>query len=488
MPKRFLKLVITCFVLICSLCSSTRVISAEKYNKHLYPVFKFDIEGELVDTLTYQYEEGETFSGVLSIFPGSAASQKIKIYVYKWENNDFVQKSVWTTNVDSSKSYYESRLSFNYDELNGLGTYKFVLISTYYNTYASKYLETSHKVGYFVNYVKKISATGIKLSANRLSMRIGDTNTLSATVLPAGANQKVTWESSDPNIVTVDNNGTVQAAGPGNAKVTATAKNGISAACNVTVLSEEQVNLITEFVTRLYRLCLDREPDTGGLNNWVDQLCTGKRNAAGVINGFFFSTEFKNLKLSNEEFVERCYRVLMDRASDAGGKQNWVSKLEIGVSNSYILKGFVESVEFTKVCDRYGVTRGTITLSEARDKNLGVTQFVGRCYQEVLGRKADTGGLNSWCNFILSSRSMKQGAIQVASDGFFYSKEYLNKNTSNEDYVYTLYRTFLGRDPDFNGYTDWSSKLTNGTDRKEVLKGFANSAEFAKIMESYGIR
>ena len=146
------------------------------------------------------------------------------------------------------------------------------------------------------------------------------------------------------------------------------------------------------------------------------------------------------------------------------------------------------SAEFTKICSQYGVTRGDITVSEARDKNLGITQFVARCYSEVLGRKADTGGLNSWCKFILDSANKKQAAIKVASDGFFNSKEYLNKNTSNDEYVRTLYRTFLGREADQAGYNDWMKKLNSGTDRKTVMMGFANSAEFAKIMASYGIK
>ena len=127
-------------------------------------------------------------------------------------------------------------------------------------------------------------------------------------------------------------------------------------------------------------------------------------------------------------------------------------------------------------------------LSEARDKNLGITKFVSRCYSEVLGRKADTGGLNNWCGKILAAKNQKQEAINTASNGFFHSAEFIKKNTTNEQYVTILYKTFLGREPDTGGFNNWVNKLKSGTSRDTVMMGFANSTEFAKIMESYGIK
>ena len=97
-------------------------------------------------------------------------------------------------------------------------------------------------------------------------------------------------------------------------------------------------------------------------------------------------------------------------------------------------------------------------------------------------------GLNTWCKKILSAANKKQAAIDTASSGFFHSPEFLNKNHTNEKYVTILYRTFLGREPDAGGFNNWVNKLKNGTSRDEVLMGFANSAEFVKIMADYGIK
>ncbi|MBR4445036.1 MAG: DUF4214 domain-containing protein, partial [Solobacterium sp.] len=101
---------------------------------------------------------------------------------------------------------------------------------------------------------------------------------------------------------------------------------------------------------------------------------------------------------------------------------------------------------------------------------------------------AEVGGLNDWCKRILTASNRKQAAIDAASNGFFHSPEYMNKHTNNDQYVRTLYRTFLGREADQGGYNNWMKALNSGTSRDEVMKGFANSAEFAKIMAKYGIQ
>ena len=331
----------------------------------------------------------------------------------------------------------------------------------------------------------------VSLNKSSLTLKPGNTSTLIATVLPTNAGlKKVIWTSSDESVAKVDQNGKITAVAdtgigePATAVITATTYDGdYTAECAVTV--EDPINA---FVRRLYRLCFNRTADKGGFTQWSSGLRSGKNTAAKTVQFFFTSKEYKNLNLSNEDFVEMCYQVMMGRASDTGGKKNWLSKLDAGVSDLYVLKGFVGSKEFAKICKDYGITVGTINLTEARDQNLGITQFVSRCYSEVLGRKADTGGLNTWCNKILTASDKKQAAIDMASNGFFHSTEFKNKNTTNAQYVTILYKTFFGRNPDTGGYNNWMNKLKSGTSRDTVLMGFANSAEFANIMAKYGIK
>ena len=79
-----------------------------------------------------------------------------------------------------------------------------------------------------------INVTGIILSQSSMSLNIGESATLTATVTPSNAtNKTVTWSSSNTSVATV-NNGTVTAKSDGTATITATA-GGKSVNCPVTV-------------------------------------------------------------------------------------------------------------------------------------------------------------------------------------------------------------------------------------------------------------
>lgn len=95
---------------------------------------------------------------------------------------------------------------------------------------------------YFGNIVEfmpeVILATGISLNQSQMSMVLGSNSQLFATVLPdSTTNKAVTWATSDPSIVTVDNNGILTALSVGSATITAMTADGsnLCASCEVTV-------------------------------------------------------------------------------------------------------------------------------------------------------------------------------------------------------------------------------------------------------------
>lgn len=109
--------------------------------------------------------------------------------------------------------------------------------------------------------------------------------------------------------------------------------------------------------------------------------------------------------------------------------------------------------------------------------------FVNRLYSKCLNRHADSEGMIYWKDEL---RSGKQSGAGVAA-GFFFSTEYLNKNTSDDEFIENLYEVMLGRYSDPDGKADWSNRLKNGVSREAVYCGFAMSKEFGDICSSYGI-
>ena len=76
---------------------------------------------------------------------------------------------------------------------------------------------------------------------------VGKTLSLNATVLPDDANKKVTWSSDNEAVATVYQNGTVTGVSAGKATITATAVGGLTAQCNITVVTETDGALTYSF-------------------------------------------------------------------------------------------------------------------------------------------------------------------------------------------------------------------------------------------------
>ena len=92
-------------------------------------------------------------------------------------------------------------------------------------------------------------------------------------------------------------------------------------------------------------------------------------------------------------------------------------------------------------------------------------------------------GVEYWANRI----NMKVASPETVAKSFFLSEEFNNRKLSDEDYVETLYQTFMDRASDAEGKQYWVSNLKNGMSREKALEGFARSTEFSKIMKSFGL-
>lgn len=89
--------------------------------------------------------------------------------------------------------------------------------------------------------VKNVVPTGVKLNTSSVSVKVGKTYTLKATVTPGNATVKtVTWKSSNTKVATVDKNGIVKGIAKGTATITVTADDGNKTAkCKITVKNIE---------------------------------------------------------------------------------------------------------------------------------------------------------------------------------------------------------------------------------------------------------
>jgi hypothetical protein len=109
---------------------------------------------------------------------------------------------------------------------------------------------------------------------------------------------------------------------------------------------------------------------------------------------------------------------------------------------------------------------------------------VTRFYQQCLNRQPDAAGLNAWTNTLLSGA---QTGADVAR-GFILSQEFINRHTTDEQFLTIMYRAFFNREPDAGGYNVWLNSMRGGASRESVLDGFTHSQEFATLCNRYNIR
>ena len=285
---------------------------------------------------------------------------------------------------------------------------------------------------------------------------------------------------------------------------------------------------IKAFIQRCYRIILDREADPSGMQTWYEQLSSGKKAAAEIIDRFVNSPEFSGKNYSHSDSVEILYKAMLGRGSDAAGKANWVSKLAIGQPFAVVINGFCVSKEFTGICESYGIKPGSVNVqlsgmaeeevlsllaykakapitrkseanpnrveiinpSDTIDMNIGTAvqavyvneekakEFISRCYQCILSREASAAELDNWIGQMTNGTKTPD---QIAR-GFLFSNEFKGKNVGNEDLVKILYKVYMNRDADPEGLATWTEKLDNGTSLNDLLNTFSKTSEFKKVV------
>lgn len=125
--------------------------------------------------------------------------------------------------------------------------------------------------------------------------------------------------------------------------------------------------------------------------------------------------------------------------------------------------------------DRYGNRNNAFSYT--------ADQYVRGFYQGALNRQPNSTELQNWLTTLQSAYAQGQSAflaaVQSLGESLFSSQEYANRNRSDHDYVYDLYKAYLLRDPDSGGWAFWESQVP-GSGRAAIRGGFAGSIEFSR--------
>ena len=154
------------------------------------------------------------------------------LYRMSTNNNPYLKTITIPSSVtdisDNAVGYLRDGWYFNwnYNKVSGF------TIKGYKGTAAERYARNND-----FNFVQlQVVPTSVALNKTTLTLDIGRTSNLRATVYPSNAaNKKCTWRSSNTSVATVDSNGKVTAKKAGTATITVKTSNGKTATCKVTV-------------------------------------------------------------------------------------------------------------------------------------------------------------------------------------------------------------------------------------------------------------
>jgi acylphosphatase len=253
------------------------------------------------------------------------------------------------------------------------------------------------------------------------------------------------------------------------------------------VTPEEKVE---DFITRCYRLILGRAPDAEGMKNWTDILLNRKAPASSIVRDFLLSREYREKNRSNAETVELLYQLMLNRKSDAEGKQFWLGLLDAGKDLTVIINGFFGSKEFIPFYLKYNITNDVIPADGGGEKParqpvdvVKTKALVARFYRELLGREAEKSGFEEWMDELVTGKLTGAGLI----NGFMISEEFAALRLSPSQVIDRLYRAMLNREADADGKQHWLALLEAGNPIGVVINGFCDSEEFRAICMDCGI-
>lgn len=170
------------------------------------------------------------YLGTVTLAPGERKTIWVPDNVYSIASNGYLPSCNWT----------QSSNSFDYFKIVSRNTWSCTIegitpnsnnlsLTFKGNSTIGSNVEMWIFTGYYLIEVKSsyVPVTDVSLNIKTVSMKVGDTKQLSATISPSNAtNKMLTWKSSRPNVVSVNSNGLVTANTSGTVMIDCIASDG----------------------------------------------------------------------------------------------------------------------------------------------------------------------------------------------------------------------------------------------------------------------
>jgi YD repeat-containing protein len=155
----------------------------------------------------------------------------------------------------------------------------------------------------------------------------------------------------------------------------------------------------------------------------------------------------------------------------------------VGPTHAYASTGtYTVTLTVTDNQGAQGYTSTSVTISTSSSD-----QYAVNFLQQGLGRSPSQDESNYWTDIMRSAYAQGQSSMLLAMTEFgmtvFESAEYVGRGRSDHDYVYDLYKTYLRREPDDDGWNWWTVQASpQHMGRAQVRNAFESAGEYQNIV------
>lgn len=256
--------------------------------------------------------------------------------------------------------------------------------------------------------------------------------------------------------------------------------------CLVSAVSFAQTkeDYLDKFVGNIYGIIFNREADEEGKNYWINQVLDENIGVLDLLNQILDQPEFEELNISNEEFINKNYELLLNREADQEGFEYWSGILGDNTSKNErlsLINEMAHSEEFMGEINNLGILFKKYKQEPTvePEKRSDLDEFISDAYTYLLGRDYDYEGFNYWKNQLTSQ---SKGAIDLINE-FIKLDEFKSRNLSDRQFISEIYQVLFNREADSDGLNYWISLYQKDKTSQRMVNIVLNIADNTEFLD-----
>lgn len=265
----------------------------------------------------------------------------------------------------------------------------------------------------------------VSVSSKQLSLMVGESQIISATVYPANADNKtVSWSSSNEEVATVTNDGKVTAIGTGNAKlyVKSNYNNNIKDSCDITVLQpvtgvnidSKEIELIVDESIKLNAQVLPNNASNKAVNWTSSDISVAMISPDGTVYGIKPGQATIMATTVVSGFVALCKVTVKSKIITISSISLSEGSATLAIGEALQLNAIISPANATTQIIKWSSINPNIASVDAN----GLVKAITEGTTQVIATTTDGSNLSAICEITVKKQFVSISSIQIVPNSF----------------------------------------------------------------------